>query len=176
MAEGAYGPSERPVGEPVTSGRRQRGWMISLANETIRCGRTAVLKRAQSISLCANYAAFGFRTTSTGDGVVLSEINPHVFSGLQFPFERKIKTLVGVNSKRLKVEVKESVVSIPDGRVVFRRYDPPWLLWLYQHSQAQVGVHQPVTGGVLDVLPIPRPSSSVVYVPIAGFEFARQVP
>ena len=50
---------------------------------------------------------------------MLSAVNWEVFSGPQFILERAIETLIRINSKRLEIEVKQIVVAVPDGRVVF---------------------------------------------------------
>jgi hypothetical protein len=62
-----------------------------------------------------DFRGFGSRTQPFLTGEVVSEVNRQVFSGLQFPLERKFETLIRFNSKRLEVEVKEGVVTIPDG-------------------------------------------------------------
>jgi hypothetical protein len=46
---------------------------------------------------------------------MFSETSPNVFSGLQLSLE----ALVWVNAERLEVEVKQRVVAIPYGRVIF---------------------------------------------------------
>jgi hypothetical protein len=50
---------------------------------------------------------------------MLSETSPSVFSGLQLSLEGTFKALVRVNAERLEVEVKQRVVAIPYGRVIF---------------------------------------------------------
>jgi hypothetical protein len=50
---------------------------------------------------------------------MFSEASPNVFSGLQLSLEGKFKAIVWVNAERLEVEVKQRVVAIPYGRVIF---------------------------------------------------------
>jgi hypothetical protein len=63
--------------------------------------------------------SFLVRIWSSADTEVLSVVDWEVFAGPQFILERAIETLLGINSKRLEIEVKQSVVAVPDGRVVF---------------------------------------------------------
>ena len=46
-------------------------------------------------------------------------IDPQVFSWFQLLLERGLKTLVGINSERLEIEVKKGVATIPNSRVPF---------------------------------------------------------
>ena len=55
----------------------------------------------------------------SADAEVLSAVHREVFCGPQFILERAIETLIGINSKRLEIEIKQSVIAVPDGRVVF---------------------------------------------------------
>ena len=59
----------------------------------------------------ADYAAFW------SESLLLPTLE--VFCGPQFILERAIETLIGINSKRLEIEIKQSVIAVPDGRVVF---------------------------------------------------------
>jgi hypothetical protein len=67
----------------------------------------------------ADYAAFWSEFGLSADTEELSVVDWEVFSGPQFILERAIETLIGINSKRLEIEIKQSVVAVPDGRVVF---------------------------------------------------------
>jgi hypothetical protein len=107
---------------------------------------------------------------------VFSQIDTQIFSWWQFLIGRVGKTFIWINTKRLKIEIKNQVATIPNGRVFFGSYYPPRPLRHYQHSQPQGKIYQPMTSGVLGVLPKGWWPSSLVAPPIARFKIPGQAP
>jgi hypothetical protein len=85
--------------------------------------------------------------------VVFSQIDTQIFSRWQFLFGRVGKTFIWINTKCLKIEIKNQVATIPNGGVFFGSYYPPRPLRHHKHSQVERKVYQPMTCGALRMFP-----------------------